>query len=61
MIPQRNYMPYYRHVHLYNLRRQRRVAQPLFRTKRFADSFVNRCVSEEIYSAFELRYYSVSL
>ena len=34
----------------YNLRRERRFAQPLFRTKRFADSFVNRCVSEEMYS-----------
>ena len=30
-----------------NLRRERRFAQPLFRTKRFADSFVNRCVLEE--------------
>ena len=34
----------------YNLRRERKFAQPLFRTKKFADSFVNRCVSEEIYS-----------
>ena len=34
----------------YNLRRERRFAQPLFRTKRFADSFVNRCVSEEMYN-----------
>ena len=34
----------------YNLRRERRFAQPLFRTKRFADSFLNRCVSEEMYS-----------
>ena len=34
----------------HNLRRERRFAQPLFRTKRFADSFVNRCVSEEMYS-----------
>ena len=34
----------------YNLRRERRFAQPLFRTKIFADSFVNRCVSEEMYS-----------
>ena len=33
----------------YNLRRERRFAQPLFRTKRFADSFVNRCVTEEMY------------
>ena len=32
------------------LRRERRFAKPLFRTKRFADSFVNRCVSEETYS-----------
>ena len=34
----------------YNLWRERRFAQPLFRTKRSADSFVNRCVSEEMYS-----------
>ena len=34
----------------YNLRRERRFAQPFFRTKRFADSLVNRCVSEEMYS-----------
>ena len=34
----------------YHLRRERRFAQPSFRTKRFADSFLNRCVSEEMYS-----------
>ena len=28
----------------YNVRRERRFVQPLFRTKTFADSFVNRCV-----------------
>ena len=34
----------------YNLRREKRFAQPIFRTKRFEDPFVNRCVSEEMYS-----------
>ena len=28
----------------YNLRRERKFAQPFFRTKRFADSFVNRII-----------------
>ena len=34
----------------YNVRRERRFTQPLFRKKRFADSSVNKCVSEEMHS-----------